>query len=85
MLVLLALLRPKAVGGGQSNGNLTIDGDLTVLGGGDSEIVGDLTVTQDLFVRGGNAKMFRIDSGTENLTTCVLTSNKMMQMQQTTM
>ena len=54
----------EAVGGGQSNGNLTIDGDLTVLGGGDSEIVGDLTVTQDLFVRGGNAKMFRIDSGT---------------------
>ena len=54
----------ESVGGGQSNGNLTIDGTLTALSNGSHELVGDLTVTKDLFIRGGNAKMYRLDSDT---------------------
>ncbi len=55
----------EQVGGGQSVGNLTIDGTLTALSNGSHELVGDLTVTKDLFIRGGNAKMFKADGGTD--------------------
>ena len=54
----------EAVGGGQSNGDLEIDGTFTALSNGSHEMVGDLTVTKDLFVRGGNMKMYRLDSDT---------------------
>ena len=54
----------ESVGGGQSNGDLTIDGTLTALGNGQHELVGDLTVTKALYVRGGLNKMYQIDSGT---------------------
>ena len=54
----------EAVGGGQSNGDLEIDGTFTALSNGNHEMVGNLTVTKDLFVRGGNMKMYRLDSDT---------------------
>ena len=54
----------EAVGGGQSNGDLEIDGTFTALSNGSHEMVGDLTVTKDLYVRGGNMKMYRLDSDT---------------------
>ena len=54
----------ESVGGGQTDGNLTIDGTLTALSNGSHELVGDLTVTKDLYIRGGNAKMYRLDSDT---------------------
>tara|TARA_B100000427_G_scaffold72766_1_gene58902 strand:+ start:8249 stop:14758 length:6510 start_codon:yes stop_codon:yes gene_type:complete len=55
----------ESVGGGQAQGNLTIDGTFTALSNGSHEMVGDLTVTKDLYVRGGNMKMYQIDSGTD--------------------
>ena len=54
----------ESVGGGQSSGNLIIDGTLTALSNGSHELVGDLTVTKDLYVRGGNIKMYQKDDGT---------------------
>jgi hypothetical protein len=54
----------ESVGGGRESGHLTIDGTFTALSNGSHEMVGDLTVTKDLYVRGGNLKMYRLDSDT---------------------